>query len=1146
MLKKSMVLFLSLLLVFSCLPVTNVFAATAVVESRGTYVEDCEDGTLTAPFVNWGDYAVQDGVGKDGSKGLVGHRSWVFADFNDAMTTNDMAAISYDFKISKLPTNLTADGIFLKLGEWPFNGTAGIQAKYYVSTGKAEFVCGANTVAVDTSAWYHMVIIKESSANGSGKAYLMDDSGTLLLSITNQWMAPIYYDYDRFAPFNISTGVDDGAEIVVDNMVLDYVDQSTTAPALKSSSVATGSENVSSALKQITITLDQPLTTKAATLTPAGGTSITCTVAAAAEPMTYTVSWTEDLAYSKDYTLDISGSKNRLNKAAAGTIAFKTEAKPAINKGASVTETFEDGALDTAYFVNNLTGAQILEGVGKNGSKGLKVSANATGSLLTKPMAATASEQVAVSFDFKLTQDAGNRSAGTLLFNLLKPNTDGNTFRLCKDNDKVEAFRLGVGGYTPFEKDTWYRMSIANIGLKDYYFYIVNEAGYKQRYFLNATTLPNELIYTLIGVGTTNAAELVIDNIDLSFKDKATAGPALTYSSIANNATEVPMDTKTMFVRFDAPFIWQASTWLSNLSGVTMKSADGTSVPVTVAPMNDYLTCMDYKVTWQDDLEKYTTYTLDFSGAQNQSGASATGKVTFTTVKPTFEDEVIRDDFEISSYFTKYVGQYGDSPSGTSPFAAWNAYSHAGVTQTEGYTGYGAKIRKDSYNSSYAGLYTRPVMTVAADEKLVINFRMKINDAPATYSEETGLYTGGNKAKFGVASAVGWSPSSSGIAFWVNTDAYTGKGYIGQYLSTFHGSATAGRNGYYYTENHWYNMYWTVTQTAMGVSVVDEATGELVYENEIAGNFAGNLSFVFGEMAVTAKDTSGSVIDAEFNDGTEIILDDMAIWRIAQTDACKIKIKSELPEGAVIDKDNDTIGITFNQPMLPERTQIDVYEGEDCFDADPIGKTPRILYPDFQQIALDFSGLEYASSYTAELGGLVSVGGVGMMDTTAALSFATEADANHDVTIIGDVSASFNNGSLTATTLGLTLNNNTENTLEDVELFAAVYGSNDILLGIEKATPQDLAPGRNTATIPFAKNYTNACKVKVFVWNSLTSLKPLGMAEEDWGGATEVLFIGNSLSEDASKYLHAMARADGNTKLNFTVAAVGGSGLTHH
>ena len=153
MLKKSMVLFLSLLLVFSCLPVTNIFAATAVVESRGTYVEDCEDGTLTAPFVNWGDYAVQDGVGKGGSKGLVGHRSWVFADFNDAMTTNDMAAISYDFKISKLPTGLTADGIFLKLGEWPFNGTAGIQAKYYVSTGKAEFVCGANTVAVDTSVW---------------------------------------------------------------------------------------------------------------------------------------------------------------------------------------------------------------------------------------------------------------------------------------------------------------------------------------------------------------------------------------------------------------------------------------------------------------------------------------------------------------------------------------------------------------------------------------------------------------------------------------------------------------------------------------------------------------------------------------------------------------------------------------------------------------------------------------------------------------------------------------------------------------------------------------------------------------------------------------------------------------------------------
>jgi len=43
-----------------------------------------------------------------------------------------------------------------------------------------------------------------------------------------------------------------------------------------------------------------------------------------------------------------------------------------------------------------------------------------------------------------------------------------------------------------------------------------------------------------------------------------------------------------------------------------------------------------------------------------------------------------------------------------------------------------------------------------------------------------------------------------------------------------------------------------------------------------------------------------------------------------------------------------------------------------------------------------------------------------------------------------------------------------------------------------------------------------------------------------------VLFIGNSLSEDASQYLHLMAQADGNEKFNFTVTAVGGAGLTHH
>ena len=62
----------------------------------------------------------------------------------------------------------------------------------------------------------------------------------------------------------------------------------------------------------------------------------------------------------------------------------------------------------------------------------------------------------------------------------------------------------------------------------------------------------------------------------------------------------------------------------------------------------------------------------------------------------------------------------------------------------------------------------------------------------------------------------------------------------------------------------------------------------------------------------------------------------------------------------------------------------------------------------------------------------------------------------------------------------------------------------------------------------------------------MNTLQPLGEVEEDWGGATEVLFIGNSLSEDASQYLHLMAQADGNEKFNFTVTAVGGAGLTHH
>ncbi|MBR6729258.1 MAG: Ig-like domain-containing protein [Clostridia bacterium] len=235
--KRIISIIVSLLLAFSCL--SNAFAATIVVEGHGSYVDDFEDGELSSPFSNWGDYAVEEGVGKDNSNALAGHRSYVYVDFNKGMTTDEIAVLAYDLKLAQGPTTLQADGNFLTLGLWPHNGSVGIQAKYTVADGSIAFISGNNTVPIDTDCWYHVVVMKESSAGGSGKVYLMDESGALLLT-KSVWMTP-GGAYDRFTPFNLT---ECGAEILVDNLELHYFDKSSASPLLKSSNITDGATGV--------------------------------------------------------------------------------------------------------------------------------------------------------------------------------------------------------------------------------------------------------------------------------------------------------------------------------------------------------------------------------------------------------------------------------------------------------------------------------------------------------------------------------------------------------------------------------------------------------------------------------------------------------------------------------------------------------------------------------------------------------------------------------------------------------------------------------------------------------------------------------------------------------------------------------------
>lgn len=1131
MLKKTMVLFLSMLLILSCIPGAGVFAA---VNEYKTYTEDFEDGDLDDPFV-LGDSipSYSDGMLKLTAKDT----SRLVADFGILTTTNDAVVLSYDVRFDKFPTTEMTNGAFFNIGRWPYNGSAGININYTSADSSATIYDG--TTAKGTcveNKWYQVVIIKESIGNGSGKVHLMEKGGALICT-KSLWMEPQGTDVTKSIVGFVFHG-DSGAEISVDNVKLDVINQSAKGPALLEKSIDEDEAQPQS-LKEITVKLDQPIKTLAATLTPDGGSAITCTVADAGLPMTYKISWTADLLYNKKYTLDLSGSKNRLEVAATGTVVFTTEEEKEVVNNTIVYEDFEDDTIDTTYFNNTLTNSSVVAGIGKDGSKALKISANATGALNTKSIVLAETDRATLSFDFMMTKNATAFDADKNLAVLANPRGTyhGHTVLIQKFSDGSDKIKVSGNQYD-FEVGKWYRAAVVTQGSdKKLYYYALDEDGQLYRHELSSIKV-DDLFYNVFSISTASDAEFVIDNINYTIKTYDTCGPVLAYSSIKNNATGVPATTKSMKVNFDSPFYFDRN-WTTNLSGVTLTPEGGSPINCTATRISEWGTNLDYVVSWSADLEKGKKYTLDFSNTVSTAGAKGSGSITFTTQEPALEESVIKDSFENESYFTSgiYGDLYGDgSTKGTSDFVSHNYYSFSGVSKTTGYTGNGALISKSEATSN-TGLFTRNLYTVGENEKMVFNFRMKIKDAEIIKGDSG--YSGGNSVSFGLNSATGNPIDNKGYVARIELDTFCGKHYVGENISSYVGSTAAGRMGYYYKENNWYNVYWTLTQGEMEFIMVDDTTGEIVYKTVKKGTYTDSYGFTLGQMLKSNTDV---------NNGTEIVLDDLAIWKIDDSKADnKTKIVSDFVQNAEIDKNTDSVVIEFNQPVLAERSGIEIFEGDECIKN--TYRTPFITYPDFKKIKLDFSNLEYASEYTADFGGITSVGGAAMEDNTATLTFKTAKDATKAISVIGGIEGANFTGSgvLRDTVLSVTINNNTDSTIDSIRLFAAVYSTGGDLIGIESADSlQSAVVGRDTAEITFDKDYEDAMKIKLFVWNDFSGITPLAETEEAYGGATEVLMIGNSLSEDASKYLHKMAQADGNEKLNLTVAYIGGSSIDHH
>jgi len=364
MLKRTWAIVLSLVMLVTLCPTTSVFAAS---KNDNLITEDFENGTINTAIAELNpSYAmtkqVADGVGKGGGKALeiTSLSSGAVLGFDVpafAYTTED-AFLSYDFKFSKFPENITDGSMLYLAGVKKDGGTSTITVIQKTENEKkiyyfADQSGNALSDAIEKDKWYKIVYVKNYNVI---YGMVTDDNGKII-AFNRRAGASAQTEYSLIRGNTKTLG--DG-KVLVDNIQFNWFNKSTYGPSVSQYFIdraenGTVSRNAKSAL----VLFDQAIATKpTAKLTPEGGSAISCTVTKEnnkdyASTFLYTVSWTADLEIGKNYTLTLSGT-NAQNVAidSTGLISFTTETVAAPKLTSS---TIEDGAANVLKNIGSVT-----------------------------------------------------------------------------------------------------------------------------------------------------------------------------------------------------------------------------------------------------------------------------------------------------------------------------------------------------------------------------------------------------------------------------------------------------------------------------------------------------------------------------------------------------------------------------------------------------------------------------------------------------------------------------------------------------------------------------------------------------------------------------------------------------------------------
>ena len=630
------------------------------------------------------------------------------------------------------------------------------------------------------------------------------------------------------------------------------------------------------------------------------------------------------------------------------------------------------------------------------------------------------------------------------------------------------------------------------------------------------------------------------DNFKTGIYDVTASTPAIASSSLENDAEDVSVLTKSVTVVFDQ----EVSTVAAVLKAEGKDDITCTSTQES-KKLNTYL------ISWTDDLANGTDYTLDLSSTTNSAALAAgeAAKISFTTE----EAGIIKvtDDFETNGvstygYNTKNnsgVHQYQDIQLTTG-----GSHTPGVFSRVEGYNGSALQIKTPTTGSGLNALHTVNASTPAVSdngdyEQFVVTYRINVKKAPEigqtlTYSasDTTERTARGANIKF--------AADNGNYASFGNSVAVIDTGDDGKLR--IHGMGASTHTFRKIEEDHWYNIVWSIDGVNQKFTFVDEATGEVVWSGDYVSS-----SYTAGDAIYVIPYDGRREVDGNYiyNHDQTVLLDDFTLWRIKpEIKKQKLAVESvEVPES--FGKDSE-ITMTFNQPVLADEGMFELYQESAAGQAGALSNeiaysSAIVRYTDFCTQKVSFSNLDYLTDYTLDYSAMKAVSGADLDDAkaTSLVEFTTAASSD-DVSIIGGVVAN-----------GLTAGSNVNfniygGSTADMKVYVAFYKHifpGKRLIGVETADVS-VAEGETTpVSIPLSADYLDADCIKVFAWKNDGSLVPLMTAYEITAPkeSLKVLMIGNSLSEDANRYLNNVALAGG-LELDLTVKGIGGATLQNH